>query len=1285
MKYKRKERFSKIDVTISKFNKIKNGNLFGLFSLLNLGKTLPALFLFFLIFLLLSCSVKGSKNIIINEIMYDPDLNDNYYEWIELFNPTNQSINISGWKILDDNTQDYLEGDYINGNGSTIIYPKGYAIITDHGTKIYDKYDVPFQTTRLFVDDSSIGNGLGNSGDKIELLNVTNSTKDYVEWIIDYTDIPGLPAKRVVSGNTLSRKEKYDLNNSSIDFVESAFPTPGYVNKIEPVTDLEILFYPKYIPKIYNNSEFSLPIAFNINLINSMPNDTFQLKTYVIGYNDSKYPATQTWDDQNWRYSYYFTKNIQTDSHGNWSGWEYLRFKRDYYEYKNKIEKNGTAYLKVKLKNENNSFEISKKIYLLDLDDSTINGFRGGCAVGIIENNYSFLDNMLVFIENESGTITGIYRTENNSIQEDFVSKPGYYKLTSKTGEKFKIKFFNEDFSFINSLENITINYGTYDVEIYSKKKFFDFLKDEQINFSFEINNSGDFADIFAINIINISENLIAKIDKKKLDIFPGETKLINVDVKSEKRIKSNDGHLIISANSLSDIGVSVKIKFIFEILIADLTIRKIKIFNEQGVETKSIGEGEIVRVKAFLKNIGNICSENVDASFYCYYNDKLHFIGQKQYSSVSKYQKYPSIIWDTKNIPSGIHIIFVSADNENKIEELNETNNILTFEIKVNRTLPDTNSSSILITELYYHTRQGVSNEFLKIHNPSKKGCDISGWYITNKPLKIKTKQNKIVFPKKTIIGSNQSFILTENAGLYKRESGNDPDFEYNQNTIDHIPYLKSKQVKFSNNGGIVSLKDPFNHTIDILVYGEKNYEVNGWIGSPINNTGEGIVLRRNLKHSEDYIDNNNKEDWINPRIFRFGQSDFPLQKFKISGEIKTFVSPDSSFNAIVNELKNAEEEINLNVYEFTNSYLCDEIIFALIRNISVNIFLEGSPIGGISEEEIIILDRINNYGGNIRFIVNDKKKKVFSRYRFNHAKYLVIDNQTTIVTSCNWAFSGIPKNPTYGNREWGIIIRNETIAGFFSKVFKDDFNNQRYDSYCFKDMEFDSPLNKNYVDYNYSGIYEPIFDQEVFNGNFSVTPVLSPETSYRAIIELIDSAENSILIEQLYIYKNWSDEINPFIVHLINKSKSGIDIKVILNYNPLFIDTNLKSEKTKKYLEEHGIEVKFVYSNWSIFLNVHNKAMIVDNQSVLISSINWNENSVLKNRETGLIINDQDIAKYYANVFYYDWGLNSPKEQKEMEQKPNINYKNTIYIITLFTLTFAFIARDWRNRKWT
>ena len=648
------------------------------------------------------------------------------------------------------------------------------------------------------------------------------------------------------------------------------------------------------------------------------------------------------------------------------------------------------------------------------------------------------------------------------------------------------------------------------------------------------------------------------------------------------------------------------------------------------------------------------------------------------------EYQKYPSVVWDTTNIPPGNHTLIVITDEENKIDELDEHNNELSIPVIIYDTQPTSIEGALLVTEVYYHTHPGIPNEFITLCNPRNSSVDISGWYLTNRPWKRKGDQLKIIFPYNTTMLPETKLYLTQNASAYQWETGIKPDFEYAVDSDDNVSQLvATKTFTLSNTGGIVALKDYYNHTIDVVIYGEVDQNCSGWNGTSIPSSGTGVILKRNIDQGQP-VDTNCSADWIHPRRYGIGQSDFSFVTMPSAGEINTFVSPDCSFQTIVEELRDANESIYFNIYEFTNPFLCDELVAALKRNVSVHVFAEGSPIGGIDDREKFILQRIANYGGKIRFIVNDEENRVHARYTFDHGKYLVIDNETVIVESCNWAKTGIPIDPTFGNREWGIVIKSREVADYFMTVFLDDWNPQRCDSYSFCDMGFSVPPDFYMDESVLKGSYEPQFESKTVHGNFSATPVFSPDTSERAICDMIESANESIYIEQLYIYKDWDDKISPFVERLVNKSKQGVEVKVILNYNPYYEATNEKCNQTKQYFEEHGIEVKFIYTNWSYFTNVHNKGMIVDNKSVLIASINWNENSVTRNREAGIIIENEEVAQYYAEVFFYDWNLSSPQPQNQ-EEGASVEYKNTIYIAVIFTMTFALIARDWRKRQWT
>ncbi|MEM2934906.1 MAG: phospholipase D-like domain-containing protein, partial [Candidatus Thermoplasmatota archaeon] len=74
-----------------------------------------------------------------------------------------------------------------------------------------------------------------------------------------------------------------------------------------------------------------------------------------------------------------------------------------------------------------------------------------------------------------------------------------------------------------------------------------------------------------------------------------------------------------------------------------------------------------------------------------------------------------------------------------------------------------------------------------------------------------------------------------------------------------------------------------------------------------------------------------------------------------------------------------------------------------------------------------------------------------------------------------------------------------------------------------------------------------------------------------------------------------------------------------------------------------------------------------------VLISSINWGENSFRRNREVGIIIESAEISEYFEEIFWYDWNF-------KIEEKDKINYE-FIIVPSLFIGTFILLYLYWRR----
>lgn len=150
---------------------------------------------------------------------------------------------------------------------------------------------------------------------------------------------------------------------------------------------------------------------------------------------------------------------------------------------------------------------------------------------------------------------------------------------------------------------------------------------------------------------------------------------------------------------------------------------------------------------------------------------------------------------------------------------------------------------------------------------------------------------------------------------------------------------------------------------------------------------------------------------------------------------------------------------------------------------------------------------------------------------------------------------------------------------------------------------------------------------------GQMQITPVFSPTQSEDAIIDLIERANSSLYIEQMYIYET----LNDVLLAIIAAKGSGVDVRVIQD-DGTYDHNNISAT----ILEGHGVPVKRMVQNSGIgapFDTMHNKGIIVDGTIAFVASINWSPTSMRNNREAGVIIESATVAAYYEDLFLYDW----------------------------------------------
>ena len=539
------------------------------------------------------------------------------------------------------------------------------------------------------------------------------------------------------------------------------------------------------------------------------------------------------------------------------------------------------------------------------------------------------------------------------------------------------------------------------------------------------------------------------------------------------------------------------------------------------------------------------------------------------------------------------------------------------------------TASQHLLIEEFYPDTRLPYEgDEFIKIKNPTDYTVNLSGWNISDRG-------GELYFPSYSL-EPGQSVYIARNATAFKGTMRMDADFEL-IDTDTKVPDMRARgSFRLANNGDVISLYDAEGNLVDVVAYGNiSSFE--GWNGTPLEKPKSGQILVRS-----DEMDTDTGDDWLSSRKYFAGQSRFDYANFSITGNVTIFVSPDSSYESVANFIDSARTSLYISLYEFDNFQIAEHVANASERGVKVKVFLEGSPVTGIEKSELQIAGALTNAGAEVRIVRSQ-------RYKFFHEKYAVADNSSVIVTTENWKNDGIPAVNTYGNRGWGIILENSSVAGYYGSIFLDDWKMRTGDEMVNVSKQQVSPSGITY------GTYAPEFHAEKFYGTFNVTPVLAPDTSLdnRTLLEMIKSAKDYVYIEQFYIYPKWGTSQNPYLEAAIDAARRGADVKILLDsyYYNTEVDDPDSNVHTVDYVngiakkENISIEARLIDLDAEGLVKLHAKGVVADNKT-LVSSINWNENSAAYNREVGVIVESPDAANYFKEVFLHDWNAKKAED---------------------------------------
>ncbi len=366
--------------------------------------------------------------------------------------------------------------------------------------------------------------------------------------------------------------------------------------------------------------------------------------------------------------------------------------------------------------------------------------------------------------------------------------------------------------------------------------------------------------------------------------------------------------------------------------------------------------------------------------------------------------------------------------------------------------------------------------------------------------------------------------------------------------------------------------------------------------------------------------------------RLFNLTNQNFKLEELISSGKVKVGVTPDSSYNLISEIISKANQSIYIEVYQFWSDDIFD-LINQTVQSkpgLTIKVILENDTgkIGEIND-----VDKYNKYYAYKFYNLSQAGFNVAIKLEptgtYHHGKIIIVDEKIALISSDNFVPTAFPKNPSKiekieyytPSRGWVALVEDQTIVSYFTQIFNQDFADS---------IDYDPSLGKGIPPPNYGVLSRNVvFDAPIIDENATLKPVVSPLNSLGNISDIINKANHTILLEEMYIRTSISE-----LIDLLVKAHNERNVTVIIileddypgNYNDM-VD----------YFKSLGFHVVPAFQSYTMFL--HNKGIIIDDELVFVGSINWSEYAFTRNREFGVIIESRKIASFLREAFAFDW----------------------------------------------
>jgi hypothetical protein len=392
------------------------------------------------------------------------------------------------------------------------------------------------------------------------------------------------------------------------------------------------------------------------------------------------------------------------------------------------------------------------------------------------------------------------------------------------------------------------------------------------------------------------------------------------------------------------------------------------------------------------------------------------------------------------------------------------------------------------------------------------------------------------------------------------------------------------------------------------------------------------------------------------------------PVKLAKVSRPmtILACASPDAGFTVLAEFLHATRSRLTVGLYDFTSGDILQTLKGVISkRRLAFKMVLDHPALNQTanqSDEQTVQAITKADRNATVMWALTetdpDTTKWIFpSAY---HIKVAVRDGNAFWLSSGNWNVSNQPNlaahTPSRGalddaDRDWHVVVMDEGLAKVFEAYIEHDYQvasgAQAGKAVRQKQLKLaiegavkqlrTERAKQRPEPVKSRGVPFTLGKPKVFTkARVTVQPLLTPDkgrkTSMYAenVLALIASARKTLYMQFQYVHPTSAPDTAGFTA-LIDAVRDAlrrkVDVRIICS----------QYENTPQYIElmhEYGLDGVMRVQD-----RVHNKGIVVDSKTVLVSSQNWSSAGVLQNRDAGVIIGHAGIAQYFQANFLQDW----------------------------------------------